>query len=1377
MSGASVEGLRAQAARLRVFLEERPEVEPAAVGRSLVSTRALLEHRAVVVGEDRAELLAGLDALARDENTTQVSTATPGSGRTAFLFPGQGSQRPGTGAELYRTYPVFAEALDAVCARFDRHLDRPLREVMFAEPGSPEAALLDRTAYAQPAVFALQTALHALVRSMGPAPDLLLGHSVGGISAAHAAGVLDLADACTLVAARARLMEAAPDDGAMVAVEAEESEMRVCLGEFGDSVSVAGVNAPRSVVISGEDATVEKIASYWEAHGRRTTRLRVSHAFHSAMMNGVLDEFRAVARTLTYHPPAVPVVSDLTGLPATGDDLRTPDYWVRHLRETVRFMDGARTLLAEGVHTFLELGSGATLTAFVEECAAADATTPPPVLAHALHHDRPEARTLATALARIHVANVAVARPRIGYDERTPEVDLPTYAFQGRRHWLDHGTARRPRAGAQGAHPLLGTRIELASGRESWFAGELSATGPWFTEGHVVADRTVLPGSAMLEWALAAVRPAGETAPGGWTLRDVRFDAFLPLPADGGPVPVQAVAEGTAATRRVRCLSRRPDGPAEWTEHATVGAAGPSDRPAPAPAREAEPTGAMPELPTGRLYDAYRAVGLDYGPAYRALRRVWSDGDRAVARVEVPEAARDKDVYLLHPVVLDACFQTLIAFADDGALRVPVGLERLDVYAPLPPEVTCRARRRDAEGGEDVLLDLDVLSAGGEVLAVVEGLRFRVVPGGATPPVARTYAVTWQPSAAVPAATAVREGDWLVCGADAAAVTAWCAGLAARGVTATAVPTAPGAGDTGGPAATARRAFEDIHRGGAAVAGLILLTDGVPGTASGTPAGDARTAPGAAEPAGATAPAPSGTAAGDGVVATAYRLAEDTTAVLGAFLRTFAARRPDVVVCTSGATAPDGGHLAPGRSVLTGLTRAVVAEHPELVCVQVDFGSGESGGPAPAPDEVLGRVAALDGSGHLAVRAGHWYEARLGETAAPEAAPGPLPVRAGATYLITGGLGGIGLAVAARLADRGADTLLLVGRTLPAATPPGIAALRERGVRVETVAADIADEAALDRLLSRAEAELPPLHGIVHAAGVTDGAAVEEADRDGLRRAMDPKVRGAWLLHERTRGLDLGFFVLCSALGALTGLAGQPGYLMANSFLDALAVHRRREGLPALSVGWGAWSGVGMAADRGLLDGFAALGFHGMTPDEALDALDRVPAGGTGHVAVGAVDWARLAAAADRARPDTFVAGLLPAVTGPAAATPGGGDTAQELARLAVERPDEAPETVLGRLLDTVASVLGLSDAEREAMRPAFGHRRLNELGFDSLTTIRLRNRLRADFLADVPADFLFGGGTARRIAELICRQLAAMSVLAADDEELDDAGTEVLTL
>ncbi|WP_240627731.1 type I polyketide synthase [Streptomyces scopuliridis] len=1384
LSAVSDVALRAQAAGLRVFLEERPEVLAADVGWSLATTRALFDHRATVVGEDRAELLTGLEALARGEAAPQLVQSGPGRGRTAFLFSGQGAQRPGMGAELYRTYPVFAEALDEVCGHFDAHLDRPLRELMFSSPGSDEAELLHRTAYAQPALFALETALYRLVRSLGPVPDFLIGHSVGEISAAHAAGVLTLADACVLVAARARLMEAAPDSGGMVAIEISEAEMRGCLGEFDGSATVAAVNSPRSVVISGEDMTVEKVAAYWKTRGRRTTRLRVSHAFHSMMMDGVLDEFRAVAGTVAFSPPRIPVVSNLTGRPASAGELCSPDYWTRQLRHAVRFMDGVNSLLDEGVTTFLELGPDATLTALVEDCVTG--TGPTPTLTAVLRRERPEARTLAMALAEAHVANTAVARPSLGHDAATGLVDLPTYPFQRRRYWLEGPDAvRRPAGGRGGSldHPLLGAGIDLAVTGDRWFSQELSADRPWFVREHRVSGRSVLPGSAMLEWALAAVRSATRPEPTAWTLRDVTFNAFLAFPDDGTALTVQAVAEATERAHRVRCLSRQPGHEAPyasdggWTEHATVASAGPGERPRPAPVDRPGPTADMTEEATGRLYDAFRGIGLDYGPAYRALRRVRRDGDRAHALIVADEAARDQDTYLLHPVVLDACFQTVVAFtADDDTLRVPASVDRIDVYAPLPARVECHARRRATTVSGEVSLDLEVSTESGEVLATVEGLRFRAVPrsmlGAATSPSPRRYALTWQRRPDRPgtaAAPRARVGTWLVCGTDPGATADWCDRLAALGVTAVAVVTGAAAprADSGAFHVDAvsdsdvRRMLDTVRGGtGQPVAGLILL----------------------AEP---------GDAGADDVVEATYRLARRTTTLLAGFLRAFAAERPEIVICSAGAAVPDGDAVAVGgrapeltQSVLTALTRSVIAEYPDLSCVQIDLAPAE---PMPAPEEILDEVSALGGSGHLAVRDGQWYEARLrdgeeggapADEASRAAAQEPVAVRGGATYLITGGLGGLGLATAAWLADKGAECLLLVGRTLPAETPPEVAALRARGVRIELRTADVADTAAAERVLAYAHAELPPLRGVVHAAGINAEGVLERADWSQLSQVMDPKVRGAWNLHRRTQDLELDFFVLYSALGALIGLTGQPGYLMANTFLDALAGHRRHQGLPALSVGWGTWADTGMAVDGGLVERFAASGIHGMSADEALHALDRVPADGPAHVALAAIDWRRYAAAGVRRLPDTLLGDVVPLGPSAAADAGTGADSGPGLAELVLARPEEAQEVALERLLDVVAVLLGMSAKERDAIRPTFRYRHLNELGFDSLTTIRLRNRLRADFSADVSADYLFGGGTALEIAGLICRQLTTMSVLATDDDVLDDgAETEVLTL
>ncbi|MFG2098955.1 beta-ketoacyl synthase N-terminal-like domain-containing protein, partial [Streptomyces sp. NPDC048612] len=383
LSGKSEAALRDQAVRLAAAVSVADE-SPVDVGFSLVTSRAVLEHRAVVVGSSRDELLAGLGDL---KVRGPVST-----GGLGLLFTGQGAQRAGMGRELYAAYSVFAEVFDEVCARLDGELGRSLKGVVFDGGGE---GLLDRTRFTQAALFAVEVALYRLVESWGVRPDALLGHSVGEVAAAHVAGVLSLDDACALVAARGRLMDALPEGGAMVAVEAAEDEVRAVLVA---GVSVAAVNGPRAVVISGDEAPVEQVAAVLAEQGARVKRLSVSHAFHSARMEPMLEDFRAVAASLSYETARIPVVSNLTGEIA-GPELSTPDYWVRHVREAVRFADGVHTLHAQGVTRFVELGPDGVLTAMAQGVLteAEDALFVP-----VLRKDRNEATNLVTALGQLH---------------------------------------------------------------------------------------------------------------------------------------------------------------------------------------------------------------------------------------------------------------------------------------------------------------------------------------------------------------------------------------------------------------------------------------------------------------------------------------------------------------------------------------------------------------------------------------------------------------------------------------------------------------------------------------------------------------------------------------------------------------------------------------------------------------------------------------------------------------------------------------------------------------------------------------------------------------------------------------------------------------
>jgi acyl transferase domain-containing protein len=534
LSGATPEALAAQAERLKT-VADRPLAD---LAYSLVTGRAALAHRGAVIARDEAELLAGLTALADGTAADTVVRGRETGGRVAFLFTGQGAQRLGMGRGLYDSHPAFRRALDEACQALDAQLDRPLREVMWAEPDSDAAALLDHTLYTQSALFAVETALYRLLESYGLRPDHLAGHSIGELTAAHVAGVLDLTDAARLVTARGRLMQELPAGGAMLAVDATEDEVRPHLNP---EVSIAAVNGPRAVVVSGTEAAVEAVGAAFE--DRRTKRLRVSHAFHSPLMDPMLAEFEKIARELRFSPPSVPVISNVTGARATDDELCSPEYWVRHVREAVRFGDGVRALEADGVRTFVELGPDAVLSTM-----GVHALTDPErsLLVPVLRRDRAEDAALATALATAQIRGLAVDWQRVFAGTGARGTDLPTYAFQRQRLWLEDQPTAATDAGGLGqspaGHPMLGAVVSLAADDTVALTGRLSlATHPWLAD-HAVAGVVLLPGSAFVELAVQAGDRVGCTH-----IEELTIERPLVLPENGAVhLQVAAGAHSTA---------------------------------------------------------------------------------------------------------------------------------------------------------------------------------------------------------------------------------------------------------------------------------------------------------------------------------------------------------------------------------------------------------------------------------------------------------------------------------------------------------------------------------------------------------------------------------------------------------------------------------------------------------------------------------------------------------------------------------------------------------------------------------------------------------------------------------------------------------------
>ncbi|XHU08907.1 type I polyketide synthase [Amycolatopsis sp. WGS_07] len=711
LAGHGSAALRAQAAQLVSFA-----ATPLDLGFSLATSRSPLSHRAVVLAEDPKQAIA---ALADGVATPDVVTGTQVEGLTAFLFSGQGAQRAGMGAELAAAFPVFRTALDEVCAELDQHLDRPLKTVLFEKP-----RLINQTGYTQPALFAVEVALFRLLASWGLKPDFLLGHSIGELSAAHVAGVLSLADAANLVAARARLMQALPSGGSMVALQATEDEVTPHLT---DEVSIAAINGPDSVVLSGtEDAVAAVVAEFAD---RKSSKLKVSHAFHSPLMEPMLAEFAAAARGLTYHQPEIPLVSTV----GPDVDMSTPDYWVRQVRAAVRFHDGVETLAAQGVGRFVEVGPDGVLSALVRQ--TSDALVVP-----VLRKDREEPAAALTALAELFVSGLTPDWAAVFADRGAQRVDLPPYAFQRKRYWID-ARANRDEVTAAGltsaGHPLLGAAVSLADTDGVVLTGRLSVeTHPWLAE-HQLGDAVTVPGTAFLELVVRA----GDQV-GSGRIEELTLGSPLVLPARGGiQVQVTVGAAGERDVRPVTVHSRPEDDDADWTLHAS-GSVTPQSTRGGTELTEWPPAGAEPVSIDG-VYDDFADTGLTYGPLFRSLQAVWKRDGEIFAEVALPEDS-DAERFGLHPAALDACTHALrVAGGGDGGVGlVPFCWTGVELHATGASALRVRFKPTTEDSFEIALAD----PTGAPVATVAETV-FRAFTAPVAEQAAPLYRIEWQRSA------------------------------------------------------------------------------------------------------------------------------------------------------------------------------------------------------------------------------------------------------------------------------------------------------------------------------------------------------------------------------------------------------------------------------------------------------------------------------------------------------------------------------------------------------------------------------------------------------------------------------------------------------
>ncbi|MDG4830636.1 SDR family NAD(P)-dependent oxidoreductase [Solwaraspora sp. WMMD1047] len=1134
VSGESVGGLRGQVERLRSWLVGGVDVDVVGVARGLAG-RAGLRHRLAVVGAGREELLTGLQRYATGVTTgdewsgAAVGNVRPRS-KVAFLLSGQGAQRPGMGRELYATFPVFAQALDAVCEHLDREVGRSLRELMFAsddeaagpeDGGTPERTL-DRTGYAQPALFAFEVALSELMQSWGVVPEALLGHSVGELAAAHLSGVLSLPDACRLVAARGRLMQALPPGGAMVSVRASREEIASSLGPYEGLVDIAAVNGPASTVISGQRDAVAALAEHWTAERRSVRWLKVSHAFHSPLMDPMLDEFRAVAADVTFHPPRIPIISNVTGEPLSVDEASSPEYWVRHIRRPVQFLAGVRHLVDVGINTFLEVGPTSPLTPAVAECL--DVAEPrhdddgrDVLQVGILQKDRPEVSSALTTAGLLWAQGVPVEWQQI----LPPGVpaDLPTYAFDHRAYWLrEPGRDRhQPSSGAIAlSHGLLTASLHLAGGAPTLLTGRLSLDAQEWLSDHRVAGTVILPGTAYVELVTRAADEVGYSQ-----IEELIVQAPLAV-RDRDPADIQIVVDGPdTEERRGVTVYARTRHATSWTRHAQATI---TRSPAPAPpdgwARTWPPTGVQPVSLEGWYADLAER-GHHYGPTFQGVTAVWRRGSDVYADIELPQTAQeDTSRYGIHPALLDAAVQVMAVaevFAGEG-IWLPYTWSNVSLFAT---GVT-HARVHVQVTGRDTV-EVLVADAAGEPVAAVGSILFRPVSQEqlAVRGAGNLFHLAWMPAPGTSDAWHPPAGDipdLVLLGPDPLTVE---------------------------PDVAANRRYED----------LSALTAALDGGAS---------APGFAL-------APYRVDQGDPFTAADERV-DHVLTMVRQWLADERLASSTLVLVTCGAvvtgTEPAGsaGVSLPGAGVW-GAVRALQQERPgRIVLLDLD----------PAADPVSAAVdlqatlaVAAMGESQLAVRTGELLVARLEQ--AP-ASPGGRDDSAPGTWdsvLINDGGGAAAVMVARRLAQaHGTRRVTILSPRGPEAADVAAlrAALMDLDTELAVFACDAVDRAALTDALARVATQ-GRLTAIVHLdpalAGGTSGSDAAAAARYHLAAAAN--------LHELTAQHSLAAFVTVSRAPDLLGGGGSESARRSATagVLDALAHRRRGQGSPAVSLAWG----------------------------------------------------------------------------------------------------------------------------------------------------------------------------------------------------------------
>ena len=1356
LSGKTEPALRALLQKYCTFLEGWASQGPADdldIAYTAALRRTHYPHRLTVVGRDSQEWLAALSAFSSGQlppGLAHGQAPVTQCAKIVFVFSGQGSQWLGMGKQLLTEEPVFRAAIAECEEAIQKEVGWSLTGELLAEPGRSNLA---RSEVMQPMVFAIAVALAKLYKSWGVAPDAVIGHSMGEVAAAHICGALSLADAVRIICRRSILMQTMSGLGAVAQLDATYTEAQQLLVGCEDKLAVAGANGPRSTVVSGELQAMEQFLNHLQGVGVLFRRVRMDVASHSPQMDGLHDGLLRALDGTRSRRPQTKMFSTVTRQ-EVDEGMLDAAYWYRNLREPVMLWPTVEHLRAQGYELFVEVSPHPVLVSALQDGLMEHG--PGGVVLGSLRRQQPERRCLLETLGELFVRGCGVSwAPHYPEDARC--VQLPTYPWQRERYWPEvpvqqpaESGPKQALGGGNEAHLLLGESFSISTqpGVRFWERQVNLAALPYLRD-HRIHCELVFPGSGYVEMALAAARQV--KADGAVLVEDMLFEHFLIVSEQEPPVLQTVFLMDGLERAKVSISCRDRD---QWVRHAsgTISWKNLSEESRPiteylATVKQRCTTHATQSHHYQRMSD----LGLEYGPCFQGVQDLWSGERETLARVTVPQAvAQQLALYQLHPAWLDACIQPAVSgITNTGTdLFVPVGIDRLEVYR-LPDE-SVWVHLTFEPGETQITAELVVLSLDGQTIVRARGVRIqRLAASSPERKLAQEqwlYEVQWRRRARPPADPALKSASptSLICVKQGERGATVCAALRQGGgrwvqvevgdryrqVDADHYQIDPS--DAQGYQTLLREAFGDT--GCAAIVHMWSL--------------DAT----ADEPLSAERLAHEQRLAGQSVL----HLAQSAVRV--------GWRRPPrlwLVTCGSQAVTAADTAIAVSQAPLWGLGQAILREHPELACTRIDLSASVN------VSEIEGLVKEIQTGvreEQVALRDRDRYVARLvhGSWAAAEAQKELRIVQTG-TYLITGGLSGLGLAAAESLVTRGARNLVLLGRHTPdEAASQTIGRLRAAGAQVLTAQVDVSRYDQVTAVVAAIRRNGPPLLGVLHCAAVIDDGILLEQNWERFQRVMAPKVYGAWNLHLATLAEPLDFFAMYSSVASLLGASGQASYVAANAFVDALAQYRRRAGRCGLSINWGAFAGAGMGAQRpARLQQLADAGMQSLTTEEGNHVLFRLLSGS--HIQVGVIklDLRQWLAANPALADSPYWSDLVN--------QHGRGLRAEQtpkmewLAMLLAAEPEEQTQLLTQYLIEQLGHVLRLPAAKVEPELP------LLQLGLDSLMAVEMRNRVNADLRVRVPIQYFLTGASATRLVSYVREQLLRATAAAEDSEEIEE--------